>query len=264
LSKKWHKKGQHQESPGNHQQPSCHGEIKWPSVYPVRIEPSPEEDKKYAEEQLYKKKQLRVSKTLNWITGCAALVGLFGLIYLRGQLRQMKVSNEQTKLALHVSERAYLTVGGPILDIENGLVTLGRSNIGRIPSGYAQVIVHAATANQPTLDAPADLNNAVGRFWKKVSFPSVIPSTSSTPPFSIAVPAKSYSKAGVEAGTQVIVVAGYVTYNDGFPDDPSQESPFCEYTVRHSVMKRTVWVPCDAKSIVPIMETLDVKDEDTR
>jgi hypothetical protein len=85
--------------------------IKWPTVYPVRIEPAPGDAQKYGSEQLYKKKQIKLARCLNWITAGAAGVGLFGLIYLYGQLGAMREANDITRQSLTISQRAYVTIG---------------------------------------------------------------------------------------------------------------------------------------------------------
>src|ERR1700719_2572447 len=83
-------------------------DIKWPSVYPVRIEPTADDEKKYAKQSYRAEKQLRVAKALNIITACAAGVGLFGLIYLHGQLTAMKESNRINNEALVTVQRAFV------------------------------------------------------------------------------------------------------------------------------------------------------------
>lgn len=164
-----------------------------------------------------------------------------------------KESVEQTRTTLHVSERAYLTVSGPTLDFDKGVVALSVSNSGRIPSGDAEIVVHEATINPANSAAEPDLNAAVERHWRRNRFESVAPGT----PFGIVVPIPSFSKAKVEAATQTIILAGQVSYNDGFPDDPLQQWPFCTQSVRHFVLKQTIWVPCDGRVVLPQMQRLD-------
>jgi hypothetical protein len=54
-----------------------------------------------------------------------------------------------------------------------------------------------------------------------------------------------------------MLVAGRVTYDDGFPDDGQQEWPFCYQTNYHVLLKQIVLVPCDAARWIPVLEKRD-------
>jgi hypothetical protein len=105
LSKERNDKGQHGKAPDHSQPPVCHEDIKWPSVYPVRIEPSPDDDKKYAREQFYMRWQLY----LNSITAAAAVIGLLGLFLLWGQLKATKKSADAADAALKSQQISFQT-----------------------------------------------------------------------------------------------------------------------------------------------------------
>ncbi len=94
MSDERHEKHKEHEHSSHDAKPTDHCEIKWPTIYPVRIEPPAGDAQKYDSEQLYRRKQLRLARCLNWITASAAAVGLFGLVYLHGQLGAMKQTNE--------------------------------------------------------------------------------------------------------------------------------------------------------------------------
>jgi hypothetical protein len=92
-------KNQHNQHPtGNDRKPAYHDQIKWPSIYPVRIELDAEDKQRYAEEQKYQRSQLSIGKWLNRITAIGTLVGLTGLIYLYGTLKttQRQVSDSES------------------------------------------------------------------------------------------------------------------------------------------------------------------------
>jgi hypothetical protein len=109
LSKKWYRKGEDQQRGSDDKKPTRHDDIKWPSSYSVRIERSPEDEKRYVEQNKQGTRQLRTAKTLNWITGCAAFVGLFGLFYLHSQLGAMLESNKINRDSLTSVQRAFIT-----------------------------------------------------------------------------------------------------------------------------------------------------------
>jgi hypothetical protein len=212
-----------------------------------------EENQHRTDEKSYWKRQLRIAKWLNWITGAAAVVGLLGLVFLYKELGEMQTANKQTKIALHISERAYINIGGPIFDFDKGVVGLPINNAGRIPSGEVETVVHEATVVQADTKALPLIKNIVGKYWLRSTFSSISPGN----PINIAMTVRAFSKAQVETGEQIVLIAGSVRYNDGFPDDPRQEWPFCMQSVRHLVLKQTIWTPCDHKTMIPVLEGLD-------
>ena len=253
MSKKWHKKREKQHCTENDQKPACHQVVERPCLYPSSTQSTTEENQHRTEEKNYWHSQLRISKRLNWITGAAAAVGLLGLVFLYKELGEMQTANTQTKTALHISERAYINIGGPIFDFDKGVVGLPITNAGRIPSGEVETIVHEATVIQADTKALPLVKNTVGKYWLKSRFSSISPGN----PINIAMTIRAFSKAQVETGEQIILIAGSVRYNDGFPDDPGQEWPFCMQSVRHLVLKQTILTPCDPKTMIPVLERLD-------
>lgn len=177
------------------------------------------------------------------------------LTAMEGQLTQMKVANEQTKLALHISERAYLVVATPLLNITNGVVTLQVDNDGRISSGATVVTDHEVTVEQTNTFIPPDIvSHAVERHWKQFSVLSVSPGSDV---LEIAIPLPAFSKERLKLGSQAVVIAGSITYNDGFPDDTTQTFLFCWQSVRQLIVKKTFWAPCEAPRVIPTMKKLD-------
>lgn len=78
--------------------------------------------------------------------------------------------------------------------------------------------------------------------------------------FSLLIPVRAFAedKFKAEEGTyQLIFVAGKVAYYDGFPDDDTQEWPFCFQSVYHLALKRIVLAYCDPERVLPQMEKRD-------
>jgi hypothetical protein len=112
VSKKWHKNREEQDSAKNEHKPACHQVPEWSCLYTPSTQSTPEENQHRADEYKYWHRQLRISKWLNWITGCAAFVGFLGLIYLRGQLNVMKDSLKQQQDTFGITERAWISMWG--------------------------------------------------------------------------------------------------------------------------------------------------------
>jgi hypothetical protein len=178
---------------------------------------------------------------------------IFYACIARYQWKALLVANEQTKTALHVSERAYLTTGNPVLDTDNGVVTMNIQNGGRIPSGRTDILVHEATVKQADTTKPPSVANVIEKHWKGMHSDFVAPGNSAN--LITRIPA--FSKAELETGNLSIIIAIRMSYDDGFSDDPKQEWLYCVESVRHLILKQTFWTPCDARTILPVMEQLD-------
>lgn len=169
---------------------------------------------------------------------------------------QAQISKEAAKEAVqasHISERAYLSIGAPMLDMDKGLVSLPIDNGGKIPSGEAVATIHEATVVQIDDITPIPVTNTIGKYWTRTTFPYILPGN----PITIAEPVRAFSKSQVASGQQIILIAGTLRYKDGFPDDPEREWPFCFQSIKHLVMQQTIWTPCDIKTIIPMLERLD-------
>jgi hypothetical protein len=157
-------------------------------------------------------------------------------------------SIEVTKASL----RAAITIS-PKPDWPHKLVGLDVNNTGKITSGPIELILHSATVRVPTPFGVVDLKNAIDHHWKRHYFPSSAIGVQ----YSIAVPFASASEAELTAGTQALLISGYVTYNDGFLEDAKQTETFCTHTMVQTVAKELFLSPCDGKEIIPKMEHLD-------
>jgi hypothetical protein len=166
-----------------------------------------------------------------------------------------KSAADTAKDALHISERAYITLSNPQLNYSKHSVTLAVNNTGRIPSGPTEIVVHVLVVDiaeplQPTMN----LNNAVQRVWKRSRFGSVPVGN----PFQVnqaALDKMDESKVGT--GHQHVIVVAVVTYNDGFPNTPLQKSMFCLDSYFNMPMNETLVTPCDAAEYLPISESVD-------
>ena len=84
VSKGRKKSGQNNKGANGGQQPSPPEKCLFerPSVQAIRIEPSSEENKRYSDEQSDRRKQLKISVLLNWITAIGAGISFLALVAL--------------------------------------------------------------------------------------------------------------------------------------------------------------------------------------
>lgn len=136
---------------------------------------------------------------------------------------------------LHVSERAYLVIS-PTLDFKNKLIHLSLRNTGRIPSGAVEVIVHETAFSGSGAFVPNEF------WWKRHTFASMSPIRA----IDIGVPSDSIDVTRLNSKGDVrIVVAGSLSYNDGFSNTPTQTQPFCALTVYDVPEKRPILTDCN-------------------
>jgi hypothetical protein len=192
------------------------------------------------------------------IIDAATLVAVLfygGVTYF--QWGAMIIANQQTKTALHVTERAYITAVQPTLDQPGKFIYFYTNNSGHLPSGKIEAVIHEATFNFPATDAPIDTKYAVEYHWKRHKLASLPPGTGL---FRFVIPVRSLDDvklSSAQGAYQTIFVAGSITYGDGFSDDPEQTWQFC-FNTRFSIpLKTTLMVACDADQMIPLMEKLD-------
>lgn len=155
---------------------------------------------------------------------------------------------------LHMSERAYITFGTPQMDIEEGALSIPVINSGHIPSGRAELIFHEPTINVANPSpAPVNLVAAAERHWSRHKFEYIAPGL----PITLKMPIKSMDAAKYRSGHQMIEVAGFVIYKDGFPTTPQQRLSFCTNTVWHEIFKTVSLIPCDSGDQIPKLASLD-------
>lgn len=190
------------------------------------------------------------------IEGLTLLAVIFygGVSYYQWQA--MRLSNQQTKAALHVAERAYITTDTPTLDPATKFINFFVTNSGRIPSGPVETVVHEATVNSSIPNVPPNAAQATEYHWKRHRVASLPPGKDL---IGFAVPVRAFdsTKFTDQGAYQSLVVAGQVTYSDGFPDDSQQQWLFCFQSVYHLTLKRIFLVPCDPERVIPQMEKRD-------
>lgn len=172
------------------------------------------------------------------------------------QLTSARAAGSAAKTAqdtLHVSERAYITDGGVQLDTAKTVLTLPLINSGHIPSGTVETSLYEATFDNTPLVPIVPLSSILERKHLITNLKSMIPGS----PFSIAIPIPKVSAESLSQGKQVIIIVGSISYNDGFPDTPTQRYPVCTQTLYQTVVKQFYWVPCDATAKLPIFEAMD-------
>lgn len=170
------------------------------------------------------------------------------------QNRASKAASESARIAkaaLHISERAYVLVPFPYLNSEGTVSQIALENSGHIPSGTAEFILHELTANES--------GAVLECHWAKMSVTSIAPGSSVTGRNNpaITVPTPKASRPSLEKSEQTIMIAGSVSYNDGFPDDPAETIRFCSQTTYNSASKALAWFPCDPTLIIPKLESID-------
>jgi hypothetical protein len=202
---------------------------------------------------------LRVSAK-NIRRGLAALASLATAIYAITAMRQcavMRSANEENNSALHVQQRAYLTTGPVVLLISDKIAQIPINNHGRISSGEMQAVIH-----EQTIDLDVEHGRAITRAygWKRIMFGPVRPGTAVVV---LAVPVKGEVPKQILTAREVILIAGVITYNDGFADDPSASWPFCIQSHAPRAIQ-IPWTECDPKLMLPWMEKMDgfPKNED--
>ena len=156
------------------------------------------------------------------------------------------------KNTLHVSERAYVVIGGPQTDTTKKIVTIPIVNSGHIPSGPVNVTLHHAIFHTVP-DIRLTFRDVLGKHWKHQHLSSVSPAL----PLTITIPIQEMDEVSLNGGHQAIFIAGYLVYNDGFPDTGDQRRAFCTQTFYEITVKQVVWIECDASDLIPKLESMD-------
>lgn len=155
------------------------------------------------------------------------------------------------KDALHVSERAYVVIGTPNLEVAKKAISLPVQNTGHIPSGKVEVVVHEATVDVPNTYTQSNLAAASEIHWSRQVFYTV----TSGVPYNIEIATPKMDADKLNSGLQLIIIAGFISYNDGFMD--GQQWPFCIHTIYHTIFKELALTSCDASDYLPKLELVD-------
>jgi hypothetical protein len=157
------------------------------------------------------------------------------------------------KQTLQVSERAYLKLEDPTIDIQAKSVTLPVFNSGQLPSGEATATVHSATYVAASLGGGVDWNQPADKAWQRMHWSSVAQGNHD----SVIVPFPVLDEKQYNSGLEGVVIAGDITYNNGFAGTPQQTSKFCFRSLYHLVLKKPLLAQCDPEDIIPRLEKID-------
>ena len=167
-------------------------------------------------------------------------------------VKKLKSQADATKEALYISQRAYVDIFAPTLDIAKKSIFLPITNTGHVPSGEIIVEVHQALYDTPRPGMHPD-GYAVEWAWRRHRLDG-IPNGS---PVQMLVPFKSMDRNKLIAGTEEVLAAGTITYADGFPRTRKASKDFCFRSVNNVTAEFITLAPCDAVAILPILKRLD-------
>jgi hypothetical protein len=170
---------------------------------------------------------------------------------------QAKATQQATKAAksaadtaresLHISQRAYLSVVNPGLDMTNAKISFHIVNNGHIPAGRVTMLSHMGIFKTvPIKDVPQQAE-VISRYWVANTFKAV-------PIGDVLVfnaDLLGFNQAEVSVGHQNILFVGTINYNDGFPSDPSTLLPFCVLSVYSPATNAITMSSCDPEYWLP-------------
>jgi len=164
---------------------------------------------------------------------------------LGAQARATANAANTAKEALHVSERAYIVAGLPTIDIGAAKLAIPLVNNGRIPSGTVKIIYHEATVPNRIIQ-PSDATEA---YWQQTSIQSLPVGN----PLSLFVRLSGLIAPQIQTGGQAVIVAGTITYGDGFPNDRKTEWQFCFRTYFEPKSKTIEMDACNPREMIPFL-----------
>jgi hypothetical protein len=154
---------------------------------------------------------------------------------------------------LHVSERAYVVAGAPQLVIDRKMIALPLQNNWRIPSGPVELVAHELTVEADPAAGTTNLAMASEIHWKRSKFQTIIPNV----PFLVEVPVAKMNPDQMRNGHQLVLIAGSISYRDGFEDTPTANWTFCVQSILHTTLKELTLTSCDPAEYLPKVEMLD-------
>lgn len=124
MNKKHKQEAKQQHSPTPHETTDDGG--KSGMSYTVKIEPNPQDEKRYAEEREFRKEQIKMAKILNWISGAGAFIAACALV---GLLWYASIS----KATYEAAERPYVGVNGFAVNYSPDKIT-DPKQVGPVPT----------------------------------------------------------------------------------------------------------------------------------
>ncbi|MFY9560496.1 MAG: hypothetical protein WAQ52_09710 [Terriglobales bacterium] len=169
------------------------------------------------------------------------------------QLDQMRIATQTAKDSLHVTERAYIIFGQPELDYDKKMLNVPVVNTGHIPSGEVTIVLYEGTfSNESRSHDPIPFRNLVERHRSIDALSSIAAGW----PSIIAIPIPKMDAKRVKDARQMVMVVGTISYNDGFPDTPTQHWTMCASTVYQAVAKQSYLRTCNGGVLLPKFEAL--------
>lgn len=169
-----------------------------------------------------------------------------------------KSAAETSKQYMHISERAYLAIKDARIDWKEKMITLTFQNVGHIPTGKLTITIGEALLASPATGLPPNIEtDAIEHHWgrkKRDSVPPDVPLLLGGTSFT------RFDSQLIGNGNQILIMAGVLSYPDGFPEDGDQKTPFCFQTVIQAASKEVGVNPCNPDQTLPYLEALDKRD----
>ncbi|MBZ5686285.1 MAG: hypothetical protein LAP86_14745 [Acidobacteriia bacterium] len=200
-------------------------------------------------------------KTKPWVE----MLGAFVLIVYTFYTAKMYCANRDAATAatnaantakdtLNISERAYVIFGTPEIDYEKKIMNIPVVNTGHVVSGQVDITLYEGTFNNDSRShEPIPFKNLVERHRSIQSLESI---AAGRLPSIFAVPLPRMDPQKVKDARQMVMVVGSISYNDGFPNTPTQHWTMCVHTVYQSIAKQTYLSICNGGVLLPKFEAL--------
>jgi hypothetical protein len=202
-------------------------------------------DRLYVEAQ----KQTANSRTLATNSGTQAGATLTGA-------NAAQSAAETAKATLHISQRAYIITGIPVPSVDMKSINVPIFNVGHLPSGHIDIVIHELTANTDGVHDTTD-KDIVERHWDQTTYESIPPSPTGSI-YGVEITFPEAAKESIIKGAQRILAVAIITYNDGFPNSDAQTWVFCEGSQFDIKTKEFAMRPCnDPQAILSKMRITD-------
>jgi hypothetical protein len=89
--------------------------------------------------------------------------------------------------------------------------------------------------------------------WARTHSPPIAQGTH----ISIGIPVPAVTEEKYSSGHQMILIVGFATYTDGFPNSQKETMPICWESQFHLTLKTEALNLCDANYFLPILEKAD-------
>jgi hypothetical protein len=230
----------------------------------VYIEPGVQIDFVTDFKQEYKSTQQEAAshnkRILFWQKVSTVLISVYAII-TAVQAYYTRQSVNVASDTLTVSQGANIYTGTPTIQYTEGTTTLyiPLTNGGHIPSGPLEFVAHQLLQErQPVIPPVIRIPNSpmfrTARYsWHRYRQEANPPGSTNT----FHIPINEAIKDRVETGYQGFVVAGRISYGDGFPHDQIKTWPVCIKTIYLITEKEINLEPCNSEEFIPKMEKLD-------